>query len=130
MIFRRILLALIAAAIFATAAAVDVVGLAFALYALVEPRWGRAGAAATVALAAAALVTVAGLMTAWAGRRKPSKAPATLGAGLVDRVFAFFRQKPVVAASAAIGAGIMAVRNPKYLGAVLRAFVEGASPPK
>ncbi len=41
----------------------------------------------------------------------------------------FLREKPVVAISAAIGAGFLAVRNPRYLGAAVRSFLEGREPP-
>lgn len=125
MIFRRVLLALMAAAMFSAAAAVIVVALAFALYALVEPYLGRAGAAATVALVAAILIGFAGMIMAVAGRNKRSRVAASLAGGLLERAIAFVRQKPIVAASAAIGAGLMAARNPKYLGEALRAFFEG-----
>ena len=46
MIFRRLLMAFVAIAAIATSASVVVVALAFALYALVEPYVGRAGASA------------------------------------------------------------------------------------
>jgi len=121
-IFRRVLLALMAAATFSAAAAVIVVALAFALYALVEPSLGRAGAAATVALATAILIAIGGMIMALAGRAGRKKAAATLSGGILERAIAFVREKPIVSASAAIGAGLMAVRNPKYLGEALRAF--------
>ncbi len=130
MIFRRILMALIAAAMFAAGSAVAVVALAFALYAFVEPRLGRAGAAATVALATAALMVLGGLALAWAGRKKPLKASPSTSGGLLERGLEFLQQKPIVAATAAVGVGIMAIRNPKYLGSVLRAFLDGQPPSK
>lgn len=125
MIFRRVLLALMAAATFAAAAGVIVVALAFALYAVAEPSLGRAGAAATVALATAILIALAGLIMALVGRNKRSRALSSLPGGILERAVAFVRQKPIVAASAAIGAGLMAARNPKYLGEALRAFLDG-----
>jgi hypothetical protein len=126
-IFRRVLLALMAAAMFSAAAAVIVVALAFALYALAEPRLGRAGAAASVALVAAILIGFAGMIMALARRGKRSRAASSFSGGVLERAIAFVRQKPIVAASAAIGAGLMAARNPKYLGEALRAFFEGES---
>jgi hypothetical protein len=127
-IFRRVLLALMAAATFAAAAAVIVVALAFALYAFVEPRLGRAGAAATVAFVVAILIGFAGMVMALAARgRRRSKATATLSGGILERAIAFVRQKPILAASAALGAGLMASRNPKYLGEAIRAFLDGGS---
>ena len=125
MIFRRILLELVAATMFSAAAGVIVVALAFALYALMEPYLGKAGAAATVALATAILTGLAGMIMAMVGRNKRSRLASSLSGGVLERVIAFVRQKPIVAASAAIGAGLMATRNPKYLGEALRAFLEG-----
>ena len=124
MIFRRVLLALMVAATLSAAAAVLVVALSFALYALAEPRLGRAGAAATVALTTAILIGLAGMIMALAGRNKRSRAASLLSGGILERAIVFVRQKPIVAASAAIGAGLMATRNPKYLGEALRAFFD------
>ena len=129
MIFRRVLLALMAAATFSAAAAVIVVALAFALYALAEPRLGRAGAAATVALVVAVVIALAGVVMAVAGRSRRPKVSATAG-GVLERAVAFVRQKPIVAGAAALGAGLMAARNPKYLGEALRAFFDGDPKPK
>jgi hypothetical protein len=128
-IFRRVLLALIAASAFAAGAAVAVVSLAFALYALVEPTVGAAGAAATVAGVTAALMALGGLLVMFAARprRKPEPPPAD---GALERAMAFIRQKPLLSGAAAVGAGLLAVRNPKYLGEVLRSFLEGRPPPK
>ena len=125
MIFRRVLLALMAAATLSAAAAVIVVALAFALYALVEPHLGRAGAAATVAAATGILAALGGMIMALVGRNKRSRAASALSGGILERAVAFVRQKPIVAASAAIGAGLMAARNPKYLGEAMRAFFDG-----
>jgi hypothetical protein len=36
----------------------------------------------------------------------------------------------VTAIAAAVAAGLLAVRNPKYLGAMIRAFVEGRETPR
>lgn len=126
MIFRRLLLALMAAAVFSAGAAVAMFALAFALYALVEPRLGRAGAAATVALATALLMGLAGALLARSARRMRKKA-ASIPGGLIERALSFVQRKPILAASAAVGAGFMAVRNPKYLGEVLRAFFANTS---
>jgi hypothetical protein len=47
---------------------------------------------------------------------------------VVDRIIDFVRSKPVTSVGAAIAAGILVVRNPGYLGAALRSFLEGADP--
>lgn len=124
MIFRRFLPTLIAASMFCAAAAVMVFALAFCLYVLVEPWFGRAGAAATVAGVTALAVTVFGLLIL---RIEPRPAAPTAIGGIGESVVAFIRQRPVAIVSLAIGAGIMAVRNPKYLGEMLKAFLNDAS---
>ena len=124
----RILFYLASTTAFSVSAGVFVVALAFALYAAVKPYVGAAGGAAVVAAAAALLIAMIGLILANAGKppkRKPAE-PQTLG----ERITDFIRDKPVVAIAGAIAAGIMAVRNPRYLGAVIRAFTEGNDPPK
>jgi hypothetical protein len=126
---RRLFLALAAAAAFAASAAVCVVALAFALYALVEPSLGRAGAAATVAASAALVIALAALMMSVAAKAKRGKAPPKMG-GPMDRIVRFVRDKPVVAISAALAAGFLAIRNPRYLGAAMRAFFEGRELPR
>jgi hypothetical protein len=123
-IFHRFLINLMIAAAFSSGAAVAVVASAFALYALTAPTLGRAGAAGVVALATAIVMVLGGLLLAWANRRARSKAAST-PVDLLERAIAFIRQKPILAASAAVGAGLMAVRNPKYLGEVMRAFFSG-----
>ena len=129
LIFRRIVLALTAAAMLAAAGGVLVVSLAFALYALVEPYVGRAGAAASVAGTAALFIGLGAGVLMIASRRKPSKEMPPVAKGLVERAMRFIREKPVVAVSAAAGAGLLAVRNPRYLGAAIRSFIEGREPP-
>lgn len=130
MILRRLLLGLAAAAALSASAAVCVVALAFALYALVEPSVGRAGAAAIVAGSAALIIALtAAFIGAAAGYRRGKAPPAATG-GIVERAMRLVRENPVVAISAALGAGFLAVRNPRYLGAAIRAFVEGRRPPR
>ncbi len=126
---RRILLALVAAAAFAASAAVCVVALAFALYAGVEPYLGRAGASGVVAGTAALFILFLALMLSGAARArpKPKTGKGATAENLVERAMDFIRDKPVVAIAAAIGVGILAVRNPQYFGAAIRAFVEGAA---
>jgi len=112
----------------AASAAVCVVALAFALYAAVEPRFGRAGAAGIVAGATALLVALVAVALLVASRGKRRKAvPA--GRKALDRGLDFVREQPVLTIAAALGTGLLAVRNPEYLGSVIRAFVEG-KPPK
>lgn len=127
---RRLLLGVIAAAAMAASASVLVVALAFALYALVEPLLGRAGAAATVAGAAALLIGLLGTTIALMARAKRPRPSVSATGGVVERIFELVRDKPVVAIAAALGAGLMAVRNPTYVGSAIRSFLEGRPPPK
>jgi hypothetical protein len=127
---RRLFLGLAAAAAFSAAAAVFVFALAFALYAFAEPHTGRAGAAAVVAGVTALLMALTGLLIGSAAQPKKRDTPAAAGGSLLDRAFRFVRDNPVVAVSAALGAGFMAVRNPTYLGSVMRAFMDNGQDPK
>lgn len=129
MILRRVLSALMAAAAFSAAAAMAVFAAGFAFYALVEPYLGRAGAAAAVIFVMAAIMAIAGLVMAGVGRRKPEKVAAQTAGSIIERAVAFLQKRPVLSASAAIAAGLMVAQNPKYLGAVLRSFVEDRPPP-
>lgn len=130
MIFRRLILALSAAAVLATAAGVCVVALAFALFAMVEPYVGRAGAGAVVAGSAALLAAIGGLALAGAARVRRAKPVAAATGSILDRLLGFVREKPVTAVSAAAAAGLLAIINPRYLGSAVRAFVEGRPPPR
>jgi hypothetical protein len=129
-IFRRLLFLLAGATALAVSAGVVVVALAFALYALAEPYVGRAGAAGMVALAAALLIGALGFMLAMSGRRPARKPKPGEPDTITDRIFDFVRSKPVTAIAGAVAAGILAVRNPGYLGSLIRAFVEGREGPR
>jgi hypothetical protein len=127
-IFRRLLYFLAGAGALSASAAIVMVALAYALYALVKPALGPAGASAVVALAAAVMIGLIGLVLA--GLARPPKRPARREPeSLGDRMTDFIRSKPVVAVGAAIAAGLLAVRNPSYLGAAFRSFMEGGEPP-
>jgi hypothetical protein len=129
-IFRRLLFLLAGATALAVSAGIVVVALAFALYALAEPYVGRAGAAGVVALAAAILIGVIGFILTRQGRRpaRPARKPGEPET-ITDRIADFVRSRPVTALAGAIAAGILAVRNPGYLGSLIRAFVEGREHP-
>ena len=130
MIFRRLALALAGAAALATSAGVFVAALAFGLYAVVEPELGRPGAAAAVAAAAAVFIALAAVGIRLAGGAKRPKPTKVAVRNAVERALDLVRDQPVVAISAALAAGFLAIRNPRYLGAAIRAFVEGRPIPK
>ena len=128
MILRRVILALAGAAVLAASAAVCVVALAFGLYAWVEPTLGRAGAAGVVAGATALLVAAAAAALLIASRGKRRKVALVPNRTALDRSLDFVRDQPVLAIIGAVGAGLLAVRNPEYLGSAVRAFFEGRPP--
>jgi hypothetical protein len=127
LILGRIGVALAAAAILATSAAIFVVALAFALYALVKPTVGPAGAAAIVAGGAALLVLLVGVALALAPKPRPVRI-SSRGKDPLDRAVNFFKDVPVTAIAAAIATGFFAIRNPRYLGVAVRSFLEGSDP--
>jgi hypothetical protein len=101
--------------------AASVVAAGFALYALLEPRIGRPGAAAIVALILALIAMIAGLILTRSPR--PSKA-AEAEPGLAERVIEIARTKPILAAAGAIAAGLIAWRNPALVGVVMAALLK------
>ena len=128
MIFRRLLFVLAGVTALAVSAGVIVVALAYALFALVKPYVGPAGGGAVVAGAAALLIALIGLALSLAAR-PPKRRPGD-DANIVARLLDFVKDKPITAIGGAIAAGVLAVRNPGYLGSVIRSFVEGREPPR
>jgi hypothetical protein len=128
-IFRRLLMAFVAIAAIATSASVVVVALAFALYALVRPMLGDAGASAVVAGAFALIVGIGGLAAMPRGRRR-RKADPSSPAGVAEDLMELVRDKPIASAGVALAAGIMAMRNPRVIGEIARAFFQNRRPPR
>jgi hypothetical protein len=128
-IFRRILFLLAGATMLSVSAGVIVIALAYALFALVKPYWGPAGASASVAGAAALLIGLIGLTFALMGRR-PRKKKSAEPESVTERVVEFVKSKPITSIAGAIAAGVLAIRNPSYLGAASRSFVDGRAAPR
>lgn len=116
MIFRRLSLALAAAACLATAASIVVVALAFALYAVLREPFGPAAAAGGVALAAALFMLIFGVVLAQAARVGAGRRSRGRGgldsARLVDAVEDLVRDRPIAAAALAAAAGWLFTRAP------------------
>ena len=95
-----------------------VVALSFALYAVLKDRITPAGASACVALALAVLAGIGVLLTqAKARGPKPKHRDDHAGGGsALDRFVDFARERPIAAAAAAIGAGLVALRSPGLAG--------------
>jgi hypothetical protein len=123
-ILRRLILLAIVLAGLAVSAGVVVVGLTYAAYALLEPRLGAAGASAVmVGVVAVILGGAAGALFVLSRPKKVVVAPRPSPvAGIVETLSDVVRERPIVVLLAAIGAGVLAIRNPRYLASALRAF--------
>ena len=131
MIFKTALRSLSAAALLATALAIALVAGAVALGALLCQYVGLPAAAAIVALAAALVAAVAGLLL------KPRAAVSKFTDqpsqdDLLGRAMDLARKRPVLAATATLALGVFAVRNPKLVGALVSALIakEAVTPNK
>lgn len=117
------------------AAGTLVVALCFAIYAALKGVLTPAGASAVVVLVAAALMAVGAVVLLRGGKDSPGHphdkhdphrdAPDNF----VDRALDMAREKPLLAAGAALAAGLLALRNPTLIGAVIGAVTARASRP-
>jgi hypothetical protein len=115
----------VAAAGAALAACVGVVlvDLVFALHALVKPYLGATGATALVIALAAVGVGLAAIVAPFALRPRRPKPGADAVTGLVERALVFVRDRPVVSIAGAVTLGFAVVANPRFVGALVRAFL-------
>ena len=120
MILRRsILLGAGVGALFVSALTV-LVALIFALFEVLKPPLGSAGAEAVVfAVFAAIFGGAAAALRSMSRKTEPVVAVAPTES-LVERLSELVQERPVLVLAAAVGAGIMAIRNPRYLGSALR----------
>jgi hypothetical protein len=120
---RRILFAAAGIAVVAAAVVVAVVAASAALFHTLEDTLGTALAYGVVAAAAVVVAIVAvaagGLK---APRRKPEPEPT-----LAETLGKIARERPILSAGAALAAGIVALKNPSIVGAVLTSFLAGRS---
>ena len=126
MIIERVLLLIAAVAAIAAAAAITLFALAFAIYALLTPYLTQAGAAGAVALLFALSLLIAGLIMAARARGPKRDAVSDRESlGLVAHLMDLVKDKPFAAAGIAAAVGLVAMRNPRMIGAVLSAFLQG-----
>jgi hypothetical protein len=125
LILRVVLRAAAAAAAVATAVAASIVAAGFGLYALLEPYLGRPGAAAIVALILALVAAIVALVLT---RKAKHKSKPAADQSLAERAIELARAKPMVAAAAAIAAGVIAWRNPALIGIVAGAILNRPPP--
>lgn len=129
MILRKVLTAAAAAGAVLAAAGVTIVAASYALYALMTVYMPRAGAAAVVAGTFALIAVVVALVVVGAASPKKPK-PHAQPRSLVDRGLALAREKPLLAAGAALVAGLIALRNPALLAALVGAAGQGPAKAK
>jgi hypothetical protein len=126
---RRILRFAAAIGAVAAAAAVVIVAASFALYAWVKDYLGAAGAAAVVAAVFAMVAVIIALIAtrkAVPPRRRGEPEPS-----LPERALQLAKERPLIALAAAAAAGVVVVRNPGLVTALVSAFVAGnASKPE
>jgi hypothetical protein len=120
--FDRAKLAVAATAALAAAAMVSVFAAGFALYALIEPALGRAGAAVIVSMAAAlaiALFALAAALRAQTQRREAEHLRAELMDELPANLGDLARDRPLLTVAAAAVVGVLAARHPTLVRDVL-----------
>jgi hypothetical protein len=100
---------------------VGVVAAAFAVYAALKPMIGPAWASASVCAAAALLIALGGLGAALAAN--PPRRKASADKDLTAKLIELAKEKPIVAASAILAAGAVALKNPKITAAIVGAFM-------
>lgn len=121
-ILRKVIIALIGAAMLAASAGVMVVAAGMAVFSLLRPYLGGPGAAAGVVLAAALLMGVVGLaMECWI--LKPGRKPEE-DQDLLQRLIGMAKERPLIAGGALIGAIFLAIRNPALTAVVVKAFLD------
>ena len=113
----------------ASAAAVCVIALAFALYAALLPLWGSAWSAAGVAGASVLLSLFGAIFALTAASPQRARAQQT-STELPARLFDLARDKPIIAAAALVAVGVVVARSPKISTALLGAFLAGRGPSK
>ncbi len=121
MILKKVILSACAVSALAAAAAVGVVAAAFAVYAALKPMICPAWASASVCAAAALLIALGGLGAALAAN--PPRRKASADKDLTAKLIELAKEKPIVAASAILAAGAVALKNPKITAAIVGAFM-------
>ena len=121
---NKLLLIFAAAGAALAAGAVLVVSLLWALYALMRDQVDLSAAAsgAVVAGAIALIFVIVALVFAIKAGAKPKEPP------IVEKLKTLARERPILAAAAALAAGVFAVKNPKALMPLVLAFLEPKKP--
>jgi hypothetical protein len=129
-LLRKLAFGLVAATVLAVAAGVLVVSAAYALFALLRDMLGPSWAAAAVALAAAVLIGLVGLVFVGLAKTPKRRPGAADDQDLLQKVIAMARERPIVSAGALIGFVTMAIRNPALIAIVMKVFLDPKSRPE
>lgn len=123
---KRLQLLVLTTAALATAVGIALVSAAFAIYAVLVPALGQAGAAAVVSAIAAVIVGVCALFMRMeasdGGGRSRRHEPEP---GLADRLIQVAKDRPILAGGAALAAGLLALKNPQAAAGLVSAFLAG-----
>ena len=120
MILKKALSLVATAAALAAAASVAVVAAAFAFYALLREYLSPAGAAAVIALGAAVLAGVLAFVAFRVVKPRPLRRDEE---NITTRLIDLARDKPIIAAGAAVAAGLILLRNPGVVTSAVTAFM-------
>ena len=123
-ILRKIIIAVVGAAILAASAAVMVVAAAMAIYGLLQTYLGAPGAAAVIVLVAGLLMLGVGLILERWILRPGQKARPEDEQDLLQKLIGMAQDKPLIAVGALIGAIFLAIRNPALTAVVVKAFLD------
>jgi hypothetical protein len=118
LILKKALLYVAAIAAMAAAAGVCIVAASFAIYALLREYLNPAGASAAIAIGAAVLAAILAFATFRKAQPRPLRRDEQ---NLTTRLFDLAREKPVIAAGAAVAAALVLLRNPGVVGAAVSA---------
>lgn len=124
MILRRLIVLAVILSGLTVSGCVVVIAVIFGVFAVLEPWLGAPGAGAAMFGFVGLVMGAAALVLFSTTRRRVTvfEKPASPVAGVIDTLSELVRERPVMVVAAAIGAGVLAIRNPHYLASALRAL--------
>lgn len=125
---QRLVLAIIAAGALLAAAVSAVVAATYAVFSLLKPELGSAGASGAVA-GGLALLMLIGALAAWM-KARPHTARRAKGGDPMAGLVQMARDRPIIAAGALVAASVIAFRNPAITALVVKSFFDSRKPPK
>jgi membrane protease YdiL (CAAX protease family) len=128
---RRLLLACALVSAFLAATATTIAAFLWAIFAAIEPHVGMPAAASVVALAPAVFLAVAVLVFAAFARSRRGDGSHEEAAPFWARIWTGIKARPMAMSGLTVLALGLALLNPRYLGAILRAYLHeerGARP--